>query len=849
MTDRPPLPLSPHVPALHQPGARTNLPLPLTSFVGRTSDLADVERLLFTTRLLTLTGPGGVGKTRLAIEVGTHLLPRFADGIWMVDLAPYQKHGDVPYAVASALEVRQEGNYSMLSTLVHALQERQILLLLDNCEHLIPGCAEVTLTLLRSCPNFRVLATSRESLGLGGELIWRVRSLSFPPDPSNQHARPADESEQAGEYEAVQLFLERAQAVRPGFELTPDTTAAVEQICRRLDGIPLAIELATARLQVLAVEQLAAYLENRFWWLTSGNQLALPRQQTLRATLEWSYSLLTRQERLLFQRLSVFAGWGTLEAIEEICSDQDEAGQLPAATALDALSQLVNKSLVMMEEREHRASYRLLETVRQYGREKLEKAGESARIERRHFDYYLQFIQKARPEDGQQVLWLHHIEQVYENLRAAFAWALNRELWEPAMLLAARLWPFWDISGRAAEGCAWLKDALQHTPQVGQSMACGQALLACGGLAMQLSDYTLAQSCLAESLAIFRAHNDARWLALALSSFGKYLLDIRDFARGRVFLEESLTICEQTGDHACLALTLARLGWVAFADGKYQQAREQFVSSLALSRTLGDAFNAATTLNYLGELSRFEGDFEQAEPFYQEAWQIYLELGHAPRAAMALSNLAEVARARGDLMRAMALATEAMLTYLRRHGSKEHIYSDLITFGSIAQEMGEPQLTARLYGAAETLRETYGVSLNLTDQAQYNRDLAALRQKLDAVTFNEVWQAGRALSLNQAIALIEAFQHSHQTIPETRPPVPSPSLPPASPKYPHDLTPRELEVLRLLAEGLTNKQIAERLVISPKTVDRHAESILSKLGVHSRTAAARLAIEQKLLEL
>jgi len=848
MTDRPPISPSSHLPISSQLGSRTNLPLPLTSFVGRTSDLAEVERLLFTTRLLTLTGPGGVGKTRLAIEVGTHLLPRFADGIWMVDLAPYHKASDVPYAVASALEVRQEGNYSMLSTLVHALQERQMLLLLDNCEHLIPGCAEVTTTLLRSCPNVRVLATSRESLGLGGELVWRVRSLSFPPGSPDQHARMADESELVGEYESVQLFLERAQAVRPGFELTPDTTAAVEQICRRLDGIPLAIELATARLQVLSVEQLAAYLEDRFWWLTSGNRLALPRQQTLRATLEWSYSLLTQQERLLFQRLSVFAGWGTLEAIEEICSDQDEAGPLPADRVLDALSQLVNKSLVIMEEREHRASYRLLETMRQYGREKLGKAGESARIERRNFDYYLQFIQEARSGNGQQVLWLRHIEQVYENLRAAFAWALNMELWEPAMLLAASLWPFWDISGRAAEGCAWLKDALQHTPQAGQAMARGQALLACGSLAMQLSDYALAQSCLQESQIIFRSQKDAHWLSLALSSFGKYLLDIRDFARGRVFLEESLTICEQTGDHACQALTLARLGWVAFADGKYQQARAQFASSLTLLRTLGDAFNTATTLNYLGELSRFEGDYAQAEPFYQEAWQIYHELGHAPRAAMALSNLAEVARARGDLKRAMALATEALLTYLLRHGSKEHIYSNLITFGSIAQEMGEPLVTTRLYGAAETLRERYGVSLNLTDQAQYNRDLAALRQKLDEVTFNEIWQAGRALSLDQALALIQAFQHSHQTKPATRQPEPSLSLPQASPKYPHDLTAREVEVLRLLAEGLTNKQIAERLVISPKTVDRHAESILSKLGVHSRTAAARLAIEQKLLE-
>jgi predicted ATPase/DNA-binding CsgD family transcriptional regulator len=825
----------------------TNLLSQLTSFVGREQELAEVERLLFTTRLFTLTGPGGIGKTRLALEVATRLLPRFADGVWIVDLAPIAETHLVAQALAQALVIRKEAHRSLLPTLIEVLQDRHLLLVLDNCEHLVLACAELAAALLHACSGLSFLATSREALGVGGELLWRLPSLSVPQAlaASPAQAGVASAVELIRPYEAVQLFLERATAVRTDFRLTRANGAAIAQICQRLDGIPLAIELAAARVQVLSPEQIAERLADRFGLLTSGSRLALPRQQTLRATLDWSYSLLSEQEQVLLQRLSVFAGNWALQAAEAVCPGED----IGACEVLDGLTNLVNKSLVMMEEREEQACYRLLETVRQYAWEKLAGTGEDAHLRDQHLAYFLTLVRAAEPRfsGAEQSRWIRRLEQAYANLRVACDWAIDNQQWEQGLHLAAGLWPFWEISGRAAEGCEWLEAILQRTEQVGQTPARGQALLACGCLATQLSDYPLAQRCLEESLTVSRAQNDPQRLALALSSFGWYYIYIRDAARGRALLEESLALYEQVGDRSGLAITLGRLAWTDFAEEQYQRARTRFEQALILLRELGDAYSLANTLVHLGELTRFEGNDAQAEPLYLEALRYYQKLGHATRGAMALSNLGEVARARGDFARALALITEALLINLHRQGSKEHIYSGLVMLGGTALQLGELELSARLYGAAEVLRETYHVTLNLTDQAQYERDLTALQVRLDAVTCQAAWKEGRALSPEEAVALLEPLQQAAQAVEKAEQGASPSSVSTSTAKYPADLTAREVGVLDLLARGLTNKQIAEALVISPKTVSRHVESIFSKLGVGSRAAAVRFAMEQKLV--
>jgi DNA-binding CsgD family transcriptional regulator len=388
---------------------------------------------------------------------------------------------------------------------------------------------------------------------------------------------------------------------------------------------------------------------------------------------------------------------------------------------------------------------------------------------------------------------------------------------------------------------------LQRTEQAGQTAARGQALLACGSLASQLGDYSLAHTCLEEGLTIFRTQDNPRMLALALSTFGMYLIYIRDYVRSRPVLEESLTLCEQAGERHTLALVLGRLGLAAFGEGQNYRAREHLDQALALLRELGDAFHGANVLIYLGELTRFEGHAEQAEPLYLEAWQRYHELGHAWRAAMALGNLGEVARARGDFPRALALNTDALLTNVHRQGSKEHIYGGLIQLGGLALQLGEPNLSARLYGSAEVLHETYGVSLNPTDQAQYERDLAAFQARLEAASFQTAWKDGRTLSPEQAVALLEPLQHAALAASAAEK---ATFLSPASPgpsKYPAELTAREVMVLRLLAQGMTNKQIAAELIISPRTVDHHLTSIFTKLGVNSRAAATRFAVLEQLL--
>src|SRR5215204_1497259 len=473
-----------------------NLPLELSSFVGREKELAEVKRLLGETRLLTLTGSGGCGKTRLALAAATDLLEEFEEGVWMVELAPLADPSLVAQAVGSTLGVREQPGRSLTEMLSGYLGSKKVLLVLDNCEHLIEACAELAEALLRFCPGLRVLATSREALGITGEVAWPVPSLSLPD------LRRMPDIGSLPEYESARLFVERAVAVRPDFVLTEQNASAVAQVCYRLDGIPLAIELAAARTKVLSVEEVADRLDDCFRLLSAGGRTAMPRQHTLHATMDWSHELLSEEERSLFRRLSVFAGGFSLEAVESVCIGED----VERDEVLGLLSHLVDKSLVAVWEKDGETRYRLLETVRQYGRDKLSESGEEGQLRERHAGYYLALAAQAEPElkGAGQVEWLKRFEREHDNLRAAISWSLERRNHQDAAQLGWALWLFWWIRGHFAEGRRLMEEAISVNGSAAMpASARAQGLFVAGTMACGQGDHSSAEPLLEESVTLF----------------------------------------------------------------------------------------------------------------------------------------------------------------------------------------------------------------------------------------------------------------------------------------------------------------------------------------------------------
>jgi predicted ATPase/class 3 adenylate cyclase len=511
-----------------------NLPIQLTRFVGRERELAAVQQLLLAERLVTLTGAGGVGKTRLALRLAAELLDGFADGVWLADLAPLADPMLVPQAVASALAVREQPERPLVQTLQDVLRPKHLLLLLDNCEHLVAACAALAEALLRACPELRILATSREALGIAGEATWRVPPLASP-DPERL---PSLES--LVQYEAVRLLLDRAELAAPSFTITQQNAAAVAQVCQQLDGVPLALELAAARIKVLSVEQLAARLSDRFRLLTGGSRSALPRQQTLRALVDWSYDLLTEPEQVLFRRLAVFAGGCTLDAAEGVCAgDGIEPGEV-----LEHLARLVDKSLVIADPSPaSELRYRLPETIRQYSAEKLGEAGEGATLRGRHRDWWLALAERTGPGalDPQRLAWL---EREYDNLRAALRWSIDSGQAEPGLRLAAGLCDFWYARGYFSEGCAWLAELLA-LPATTAATARARALEWAGRLAYLQGDEL-----------------DRQRIATSLVALGHGALRRGDALRAQLLFNESLGLARDAGDHLAMVLCLEGLAGV-----------------------------------------------------------------------------------------------------------------------------------------------------------------------------------------------------------------------------------------------------------------------------------------------
>ncbi|HEY6072314.1 MAG TPA: LuxR C-terminal-related transcriptional regulator [Anaerolineales bacterium] len=751
----------------------------LTSFIGREREIMEITQALSHTRLLTLTGSGGCGKTRLALQVATSLVGNFTDGVWLAELASLSDRALVPKAVASALNLPERRDLPLGETLKRHLQGKTLLLVLDNCEHLSSACVQLTGTLLPTCPNLSILATSREELGIAGELNYRVPGLSLP-DPSR-----LPPLERLGQSEAVRLFVERAAFRRSGFVMTGNNAPAVAQVCSKLDGIPLAIELAAARVKGLTVEQIAARLHDRFHILTEGNRTALPRQQTLRATMDWSYDLLSQGERTLLRRVSVFAGGFAIEAAEDICS----GGTVAALEVLDLLLRLVDRSMVVAGERGRQSRYRLLETTRQYAWEKLVEAGEADEIRRRHFIWYLTLAGQAdgKLRGPEQQAWLDRLEAEHDNLRAALEWSnIDPRYGEEGGRLAIALYWFWSFHGHWSEGRRWLEAAVSSVLEAPLEIA-ARALRYAAYMAFQVGDYS----------------------------------------RASVLARRGLTSSRESGDAESLVYCRAVLGHVAVHNGDYDQAAQLFEENLNLCRTLNDEWLLGWPLAHLGDIARDRADFARAAALHAESLAMFRKSGDRLLTAYALRNLGVLALRRGDCKETAAFCGES-LALCRAIGNRWVAEECLMGLAGVAALTAQYARAARLFAAAEALRTTHGRQRSITDQADFDKRVASTRTALGDSAFAAAWAQGALMPLDEAIevalAPIEKTKPTHVNL----------------------LTAREREVAALIAQGLSNRGIALRLMISERTADTHVQNILNKLGVSSRAQVAVWAVEHGL---
>jgi predicted ATPase/DNA-binding SARP family transcriptional activator len=740
-----------------------NLPLPLTSFIGREDQIAEIEQWLAASRLVTLTGSGGCGKTRLALEVATMVLEAYPEGAWFIELAPLADPALVPQTVATALGVRESPGHPLTETLEEYLRPRQVLLVLDNCEHLGGACARLAEALLRSSPRLRILTTSREALAIPGEMAYRTPSLSLPLSVESgtlrverpTQAAPSDlptlnpQPPTLMQYEAVRLFMERATAARPAFRLTEANAPVVAEVCRRLDGLPLAIELAAARVKVLSVEQIAARMEDLFRLLTGGRRTALPHQQTLRATLDWSYALLSEPERTLLCRLSVFAGGWTLGAAEAVCAgESDDAWEL-----LDLLTSLVDKSLVTYDDAGSEGRYRLLETVRQYARDRLLEAGEGPAVWQRHHDWCLALAKETEPKlyGPEPAEGLDRLEREHDNLRAALAWTVAQGQGEAGLRLGGALWQYWHVRGYWTEGRERLAELLALPGAAARTAARAWALQIAGELAYGQGEYGAARALFEESLAIKRELGDKQGITWSLCWLGIAARDQGDYGAARALLEESLAIFRELGQKGGIAWSLNSLGLLVHFQGDYGAARALLEENLAIVRGLGNKEGIAWSLLRLGEVADGQGEYGAARAFLEESLAISRELGDKGGIARSLGSLGRVAGDQGDYGAARALLEESLAIF-RELGHKREIAMNLEGLAAVAVAEAQSERAVRLFGAAEGLREAIGAPLPPADRAEHNRSVAAARTALGEEAFAAAWAEGRALSLEAAIS-------------------------------------------------------------------------------------------------
>lgn len=684
------------------PQPRSNLPATFTSLIGRDKDIAAVQDYLTNPdiRLVTLIGAPGIGKTRLSIASASKSLAEFSDGVFFITFAPLDQPSLIPFAISQVLGYVEKSNLPAEKNLIDGIGDKQMLLVLDNSEHLIEDVALLASSLLSACPRLKILTTSREALGIPGEWLYSVPALDTPKEPS------IVDVETISEFPALVLFAVRARAARSDFALNAENIRAVASICSQLDGLPLAIELIAARVKTLSLEQIAVRLDDRFVLLTSGSRIAPSRQQALRATLDWSYELLTEMERELFRQLSVFVGGFTLDALESVALlDSNQS-------ILDALSRLVDKSLLLVEQQDQ-PRYRFLEPIRQYAGDKLNETGESNLIQDRHLNYYLRVAEETEPYlfgAGQQD-WKDRLELDHDNLRVALAWSLESNQFEAGLKMAGALAWFWHSKGHLSEGTLWL-----------------EKILASG------------------------IGNQGKERAKALRASSILSTGIGDYIRARAFAESSIKLYREIGDNRSAGLVLADLGASLHWDGREEEAIESLEESLRLLRATGERWGTAYSLLWLGDTWFRMGDIEHAATSWEESLRLTQELGDDYLMGWSLGGLADVARLRGDYKRATGMFKESLSLY-QSSGNKFGPPFSMEALALVAVALGDAKRAARLWGAASAWREANNEPLPPTYQRDYATSIIQARAQLGEEAYESAWSEGYTMSPEQAIAL------------------------------------------------------------------------------------------------
>ena len=764
-----------------------NLPIQLTTFIGRENEIAEIKQALELHRLVTLTGSGGTGKTRLSLQVAADLLEKFDHGVWFVELAPLTDPELIPQTILSAIGIQEQQGKLPIEALKEYLHEKKTLILLDNCEHLIESTAKVANALLNAAPELTIIASSREALGVKGELSYPVPSLSLPD------IKHLPVLEQLSQYEAVRLFIDRASLVAPHFVVDRNSAPFIAQICYRLDGIPLAIELAAARVRVLSLEEISKRLDDRFRLLTGGARTALPRQQTLRALIDWSYDLLSEKERLLLRRLSVFTGGWTLEAAEEVCAGDG----IETYDILDLLTQLVNKSLVVVMEysQSGETRYRMLETIRQYAREKFLEAGGGEVVRDKHLAYFVKLVEHAEPElyRSNQVFWLNKLDDEIDNFRMAVEWALANDV-ESGLRIAAIPWRFWQARSHLQEVGDWLSQLLERYKITNALHA--QALTIHSSCRFRQGDISEAIALAQHSLEMARTLSDKQTEALSLSFLGatlavqgnvgeatplieqalaiyRYIGDKigqadttewlafnnNDLERSIAYAKESLVLARELGDLAGIVSHLCWLSRLVFWTGDLTSPSLWLEEALSIARQIGDQGGEIYVISTYGELSHWQGNYPQAIAFFENATQLSKKLGEHYQGLWAQLKLAYAVLREGDIQQAREMFEEGI-----RGMQKADLVIGLVFaiegLASLHVNQGQLKRAVRLFAWAEMMREKIGDHRPPVEQDSVERDLEVIHSRLNDSEFVRLTAEGRRLAVEEAVAL--ALQEVHE---------------------------------------------------------------------------------------